>query len=122
MTPTADPSPSDTATPSKPRPRQVALYDQLTQLDSFPIVAVNRAVAIAELDGRSGARPHPDRPATPPDTRPGTPPAPTYCADLAAAFRMWIGGFWRWSQQACLLSLVSVFAGHGRFGRWHHSR
>jgi RNA polymerase sigma-70 factor (ECF subfamily) len=29
----------------------VALYDQLTQLDPSPIVALNRAVAIAELDG-----------------------------------------------------------------------
>jgi RNA polymerase sigma-70 factor (ECF subfamily) len=29
----------------------VALYDQLVRLDSSPIVALNRAVAIAELDG-----------------------------------------------------------------------
>ena len=29
----------------------VALYDQLTRLDPSPIVALNRAVAIAELDG-----------------------------------------------------------------------
>jgi len=29
----------------------VALYDQLTRLDSSPIVALNRAVAVAELDG-----------------------------------------------------------------------
>src|SRR3954469_2413123 len=29
----------------------VALYDQLTQLDPSPIVALNRAVAVAELDG-----------------------------------------------------------------------
>ncbi len=29
----------------------VALYDQLVQLDASPIVALNRAVAIAELDG-----------------------------------------------------------------------
>ncbi|QIX28448.1 sigma-70 family RNA polymerase sigma factor [Nocardioides sp. JQ2195] len=29
----------------------VALYDQLTRLDDSPIVALNRAVAIAELDG-----------------------------------------------------------------------
>ena len=29
----------------------VALYDQLTQLDPSPIVAFNRAIAIAELDG-----------------------------------------------------------------------
>jgi RNA polymerase sigma-70 factor, ECF subfamily len=29
----------------------VALYDQLVQIDSSPIVALNRAVAVAELDG-----------------------------------------------------------------------
>ena len=29
----------------------VALYDQLTRIDPSPIVAVNRAVAVAELDG-----------------------------------------------------------------------
>jgi len=29
----------------------VALYDQLTRLDPSPIIALNRAVAIAELDG-----------------------------------------------------------------------
>ncbi|UYM04199.1 RNA polymerase sigma factor [Solicola gregarius] len=29
----------------------VALYDQLTQLDPSPIVALNRAVAVSELDG-----------------------------------------------------------------------
>jgi RNA polymerase sigma-70 factor, ECF subfamily len=29
----------------------VALYDQLTRLDASPIVALNRAVAVAELDG-----------------------------------------------------------------------
>ncbi|GAB1692548.1 RNA polymerase sigma factor [Krasilnikovia sp. M28-CT-15] len=29
----------------------VALYDQLTQLDPSPIVALNRAVAVAEVDG-----------------------------------------------------------------------
>ncbi len=33
----------------------VALYDQLVRLDSSPIVALNRAVAIAELDGPSVA-------------------------------------------------------------------
>lgn len=31
----------------------VALYDQLTRLDSSPVVALNRAVAVAELDGPS---------------------------------------------------------------------
>ncbi|MGZ4495722.1 MAG: RNA polymerase sigma factor, partial [Nocardioides sp.] len=29
----------------------VALYDQLVRLDSSPIIALNRAVAVAELDG-----------------------------------------------------------------------
>jgi RNA polymerase sigma-70 factor (ECF subfamily) len=29
----------------------VALYDQLVRLDPSPIVALNRAIAIAELDG-----------------------------------------------------------------------
>ena len=29
----------------------MALYDQLTRLDASPIVALNRAVAVAELDG-----------------------------------------------------------------------
>jgi RNA polymerase sigma-70 factor (ECF subfamily) len=29
----------------------VALYDQLVRLDSSPIIALNRAIAVAELDG-----------------------------------------------------------------------
>src|SRR5262249_24056698 len=29
----------------------LALYDQLVQLDPSPIVALNRAIAVAELDG-----------------------------------------------------------------------
>jgi RNA polymerase sigma-70 factor (ECF subfamily) len=33
----------------------VALYDQLTRIDPSPIVALNRAVAIAELDGPTAA-------------------------------------------------------------------
>jgi RNA polymerase sigma-70 factor (ECF subfamily) len=33
----------------------VALYDQLTRLDPSPVVALNRAVAIAELDGPAAA-------------------------------------------------------------------
>ena len=32
-------------------PQVVALYDQLTHLDKSPIVAMNRAIAVAELDG-----------------------------------------------------------------------
>jgi RNA polymerase sigma-70 factor (ECF subfamily) len=33
----------------------VALYDQLVSLDPSPIVALNRAIAVAELDGPQGA-------------------------------------------------------------------
>ena len=29
----------------------LALYDQLVRLDSSPIIALNRAIAVAELDG-----------------------------------------------------------------------
>ena len=32
-------------------PQVVALYDQLVRLDPSPIVALNRAIAVAELDG-----------------------------------------------------------------------
>jgi RNA polymerase sigma-70 factor (ECF subfamily) len=32
-------------------PQVVALYDQLTHLDPSPIIALNRAIAVAELDG-----------------------------------------------------------------------
>lgn len=32
-------------------PQIVALYDQLTRIDPSPVVALNRAVAVAELDG-----------------------------------------------------------------------
>ncbi|SFB20165.1 RNA polymerase sigma-70 factor, ECF subfamily [Nocardioides alpinus] len=32
-------------------PQVVALYDQLTRLDPSPVVALNRAIAVAELDG-----------------------------------------------------------------------
>jgi len=32
-------------------PRVVALYDQLVRLDPSPIIALNRAIAVAELDG-----------------------------------------------------------------------
>src|ERR1700753_4162264 len=33
----------------------VALYDQLARLDPSPVVALNRAIAVAELDGPEGA-------------------------------------------------------------------
>ena len=32
-------------------PSVVALYDQLVRLDPSPIIALNRAIAVAELDG-----------------------------------------------------------------------
>jgi RNA polymerase sigma-70 factor, ECF subfamily len=41
----------------------VALYDQLVRLDPSPIVALNRAVAVAELDGPEVALAAVDRPA-----------------------------------------------------------
>src|SRR4029078_3058354 len=39
----------------------LALYDQLVRLDPSPIIALNRAVAVAELDGPEGARALVDR-------------------------------------------------------------
>jgi RNA polymerase sigma-70 factor, ECF subfamily len=39
----------------------VALYDQLTQLDPSPIVALNRAIAVAEIDGPQVALAQVDR-------------------------------------------------------------
>jgi RNA polymerase sigma-70 factor, ECF subfamily len=32
-------------------PQVVALYDQLVRLDPSPVIALNRAIAVAELDG-----------------------------------------------------------------------
>ena len=43
----------------------VTLYDQLVRLDPSPIVALNRAVAVAELDGPDG-RPRSRRPTAAP--------------------------------------------------------
>ena len=64
----------------------VALYDQLVRLDPSPIVALNRAIAVAELDGPEVALAAVDRledswPAITPTTR----PAPTCSAGWAAA-------------------------------------
>ncbi|MGH3704329.1 MAG: tetratricopeptide repeat protein, partial [Agromyces sp.] len=39
----------------------VALYDQLARLDPSPIVALNRAIAVAEVDGPDAALPIIDR-------------------------------------------------------------
>ncbi len=36
-------------------PQVVALYDQLVRLDPSPVIALNRAIAAAELDGREVA-------------------------------------------------------------------
>jgi RNA polymerase sigma-70 factor (ECF subfamily) len=42
-------------------PQVVALYDQLIRLDPSPVVALNRAVAVAELDGAEVALAQIDR-------------------------------------------------------------
>ena len=64
----------------------VALYDQLVRLDPSPVIALNRAVAVAELDGPQVALAAVDRlqDSWPPIT-PTTPRAPTCCAGWAAA-------------------------------------
>jgi predicted RNA polymerase sigma factor len=63
----------------------VALYDQFVRLDPSPIVALNRAIAVAELDGPEVALATVDRledklAGYPPTMR----PAPTCCAGWAA--------------------------------------
>ena len=67
------------------RSQVVALYDQLVRLDPSPIIALNRAVAVAELDGPQVALAAVDRLE---DTLAGTTPTmrstPTCCADWAA--------------------------------------
>jgi RNA polymerase sigma-70 factor (ECF subfamily) len=45
----------------------VALYDQLVRVDASPVVALNRAVAVAELDGPEVALAALDRLAAPLD-------------------------------------------------------
>ena len=69
----------------------VALYDRLAAIDPSPIVALNRAVALAELDGPEVALAVVDRldPSTDSDTAwaattPTTPPGPTCYAGSAA--------------------------------------
>jgi len=37
-------------------PRILALYDQLLQLDASPVIALNRAVALANVEGTKAAR------------------------------------------------------------------
>ncbi len=70
-------------------PQVVALYDQLIRLDPSPVIVLNRAIAVAELDGpdvalgaidRLADTPvlprlprHPRRPATPPGPQPEVP-------------------------------------------------
>ena len=64
----------------------LALYDQLVRLDPSPIVALNRAIAVAELDGPQVALAAVDRlEHSWPAITPTTPPAPTCCAGWAAA-------------------------------------
>ena len=65
----------------------LALYDQLVRLDPSPIIALNRAIAVAELDGPQVALAAVDRLATRSwlAITPTTPPAPTCCAGCAAA-------------------------------------
>src|SRR5699024_3305763 len=64
----------------------VALYDRLVAIDPSPIVRLNRAVAVAELDGpdlaltQSTGSPRPWTPTTP-----GTSRAPTCCGGSGAA-------------------------------------
>jgi RNA polymerase sigma-70 factor (ECF subfamily) len=63
----------------------VALYDQLVQLDPSPIIALNRAIAVAELDGPEVALAAVDRLGTRwPTITPTMRPAPTCCAGWAA--------------------------------------
>ena len=63
----------------------VALYDQLVRLDPSPIVALNRAIAVAELDGPQVALAAVDRLDGWRAITPTTPPAPTCCAGWASA-------------------------------------
>ena len=64
----------------------VALYDQFIRVDPSPIIALNRAIAVAELDGPQVALTAVDVSRTPwPAITPTTQPAPTCCADWAAA-------------------------------------
>ena len=64
----------------------VALYDQLVRLDPSPIIALNRAIAVAELDGPEVALATVDRLGTCwPATTPSTSPGRTCCAGWAAA-------------------------------------
>jgi RNA polymerase sigma-70 factor (ECF subfamily) len=58
----------DTSAPdgqSTDRWQIVALYDQLVRLDPSPVVALNRAIAVAELDGPAAALAAVDRLADP---------------------------------------------------------
>jgi predicted RNA polymerase sigma factor len=63
----------------------VALYDQLVRLDPSPIIALNRAIAVAELDGPKVALAAINRLGTNwPAITPTMRPAPTCCAGWAA--------------------------------------
>ena len=64
----------------------VALYGQLVLLDPSPIVRLNRAVAVAEVDGPGPGSPRSTgSPRSSTATTPSTPRAPTCCGDSGAA-------------------------------------
>ncbi|GAA4369214.1 sigma factor-like helix-turn-helix DNA-binding protein [Agromyces bauzanensis] len=64
----------------------VALYDQLVRIDPSPIVALNRAIAVAELEGPDVALAIIDRLGDSlTGITPSTPLAPSCCADWNAA-------------------------------------
>ena len=66
----------------------VALYDQLVHLDPSPIIALNRAIAVAELDGpEEHWRPSTVLSTSWPAITLTTRPAPTCCAGSAAVRR-----------------------------------
>ena len=65
----------------------VALYDQLLVLTPTPVVALNRAVAVAEVDGPEAALALVDAPRPRAATTSSTPSAPTCCAGSAATPR-----------------------------------
>ena len=60
-----------------------ALYELLVRIDGSPIVRLNRAVAVAELDGPSVALAEVERLGRSTATTPGTPPGPTCCGGSA---------------------------------------
>ena len=69
--------------PRRPTGRQIlALYDQLLALRPSPVVALNRAVALAEVDGPAGRAGRSSTRSTSTATTCSTPSAPTCCGAL----------------------------------------